>query len=434
MPSSAVRADRSEAKLLRYVWTALVALFALPALAFTMYRALRQTGRPDATLVRFGFVARRHDRPLWFHAASVGEVQALLPLVRALRQADPELPLQFTTFTAAGAARLRAALGADTAVAPIPLDLPPCARAFVARLQPRALCVIETELWPNLLLECTAAGVPFVFVSARLTERAAGRLDFFQPFLAWALGPARAVLTQSGADALRLRALGAPGARTRIVGNVKWDLAFDPGVVLAGHALKREVLGDRPALVAGSTREGEEPLVLEAFATLRAGDPTLALVLAPRHPERADAVAAACAAAGMPCVRRSSGAPLAGASVLLLDTLGELDRWYAAGEVAFVGGSLKPFGGHNLLEPAALGLPVLAGPHQQNAPEVAARLEEAGGLRIVRDAAELASAAGALLADPGESAAMGGRARGAVHANRGALEHCLREIQLLVSA
>lgn len=432
MPSSGVRADSSEARLLRVVWTALVALLALPALSWTMLRALRQTGRPDPTASRLGFVARRHDRPLWFHAASVGEVQALLPLVRALRQAEPDLPLQFTTFTAAGAARLRAALGADIAVAPVPLDLPPCARAFVARLRPRALVVIETELWPNLLLECTAAGVPFAFVSARLTERAAGRLDFFQPFIAWALGPARAVLTQSGADALRLRALGAPGARTRIVGNVKWDLALDPAVALAGHALKRDVLGDRPALVAGSTREGEEALVLEAFAALRAHDPTLALVLAPRHPERADAVAATCAAARLACVRRSSGTPLAEASVLLLDTLGELDRWYAAGEVAFVGGSLKPFGGHNLLEPAALGLPVLAGPHQDNAPEVAARLAEAGGLRIVHDARELAAVAGALLADPGESAAMGGRARGAVHANRGALEHCLREIQALV--
>lgn len=433
MPSSAVRADRSEARLLRFVWIGLTTLFALPALALLMLRALRQTGSMDPTHARFGFVPRRHDRPLWFHAASVGEVQALLPLVRALRQAEPELPLQFTTFTAAGAARLRAALGPDTAVAPVPLDLPVCARAFVARVRPRALCVIETELWPILLLECTAAGVPFAFVSARVTERAAGRLDFFQPFLAWALGPARAVLTQTGADALRLRALGAPGARTRIVGNVKWDLAIDAAVPAAGNAFKREVLGGRPALVAGSTREGEEALVLEAFAKLRAADPTLALVLAPRHPERADAVAAACAAAGLGCVRRSKGAPLGDGAVLLLDTLGELDRWYAAGEVAFVGGSLKPFGGHNLLEPAALGLPVLAGPHQENAPEVAARLVEAGGLRIVKDATELATAAGALLADPGESAAMGGRARGAVHANRGALEHCLREILGLVT-
>jgi 3-deoxy-D-manno-octulosonic-acid transferase len=432
MPSSDVRADRSEARLLRAVWTALVALLALPLLLWMALRALRQTGRPDATLDRLGLVARRHDRPLWFHAASVGEVQALLPLVRALRQAFPELPLQFTTFTAAGAARLRAALGAEAAVAAVPLDLPITARSFLARIRPRALVVIETELWPNLLLECTAAGLPFAFVSARLGERAAERLDFFQPFIAWALGPAHAVLAQSGADALRLRELGAPGARTRIVGNVKWDLAIDAAVPLAGLTLKREVLGGRAALVAGSTRDGEEPLVLEAFAALRATDPNLALVLAPRHPERADAVAADCAAAALECVRRSSGAVLGSAPVLLLDTLGELDRWYAAGEVAFVGGSLKPFGGHNLLEPAALGLPVLAGPHQDNAPEVAARLEEAGGLRIVRDATELAAAAGALLADPGESAAMGGRARGAVHANRGALEHCLREIQALV--
>lgn len=416
------------------MWTALTAVSALPALAWLMVRALRQTGRPDLSAARLGFVPRRDDRPLWFHAASVGEVQALLPLVKALAQAEPELPLQFTTFTAAGGQRLRAALGGDAAISVVPLDLPPCARAFVARLRPRALVVIETELWPNLLLECTAAGVPFAFVSARLSERSAERLDFFQPFLAWALGPARAVLTQSGADALRLRALGAPGARTRIVGNVKWDLALEPAIADAGLAFKREVLGGRPALVAGSTRDGEEPLVLEAFAKLRAADPQLALVLAPRHPERADAVAAACGAARLECVRRSSGTRLGDAPVLILDTLGELGRWYAAGEVAFVGGSLLPYGGHNLLEPAALGLPVLAGPHQENAPEVAARLAEAGGLKVVKDPTELAAAAGALLADPGESAAMGGRARSAVHANRGALEHCLREIQALVSA
>jgi len=420
MPSSA-----AELRLLRLVWTTALVVLTPVALLWLAWRAWRQTGAGDATRERLGSIAPRGDRPLWFHAASVGEVNALLPILRALDARSPGLPVHVTTFTATGARRAREALGDRATVGAVPLDLPWCARRFVAALAPRALCVIETELWPNLLEACARAEVPFALVSARLTERAAKRLDLFQPVFEAALAPAVAVGVQSGADALRFRTLGAPGARTRIVGNVKWDLITDPSLLERGVELKRDLLGGRPVLCAGSTRDGEEALLLQAFAVLRGRHPTLALVLAPRHPERADAVVAAVAAAGMTCVRRSSGAPLGAAEVLVVDGLGELMPFYAAADVAFVGGSLLPFGGHNLLEPAALGLPVLAGPHQDNAPDVAERLLDAGGLRLVRGADELAAAADALLADPGSRATMGGRARGAVHANKGALEACL---------
>jgi len=427
MPSSA-----AELRLFKVVWTTGVALLAPLALAWLAIRALRQTGIADATRARLGAVPRRDDRPLWFHAASVGEVQALVPLVRALERQHPALPVLVTTFTATGGERACAAFGGRATVTRVPLDLPWCARAFLARTRPRALIVVEAEFLPNLLLECARAAVPFAWVSARLTERTAGRLAPFEPLFAAALAPAAAIGAQSGADALRLRALGAPGARTRIVGNVKWDLAADTELAARGATLRRELLGGRPTLVAGSTRDGEEEVLLRAAAAIRQRVPELALVLVPRHPERNAAVAAACAAAGASCVLRSSDQPLGAAEVLIVDRLGELMDLYAAADVAFVGGSLAPFGGHNLLEPAALGVPVLAGPHQDNAPDVAERLVAAGGLRLVADDAALAEAAVALFSDPGARATMGGRARGAVHANRGALEHCLALIEPLV--
>lgn len=423
MPSSA-----AEPRLLRWLWTAAVLLLAPLALAWLAVRAWRQTGAGDLTGERLGGVAPRADRPLWFHAASVGEVNALLPLLRALDQRQPGVPIHVTTFTAAGARRAREALGARATVGAIPLDLPWCARRTLAALRPRALCVVETELWPNLLLECARAGVPFAFVSARATGRAVRRVGPFRPLFAAALAPVAAVGAQGEDDAARFRALGAPTTAVRVVGNLKWDLAVEPGLVERGAAFKRDLLGGRPVLCAGSTREGEDALLVAAFARLRERHPALAMVLAPRHPERAAAAVAAAAAAGLACVRRSSGAPLGDAAVLVVDGLGELAAFYAAADVAFVGGSLKPFGGHNLLEPAALGVPVVAGPHQSNAPEVADRLVAAGGLTLVHDAAGLATAVAGLLDDPARRMAQGAAARAAIDANRGALARALEVV------
>jgi 3-deoxy-D-manno-octulosonic-acid transferase len=419
-----MQSSGAEPRLPRAAWTVAVLLLAPFALAWLAFRAWRQTGAGDHTRQRLGAAPRRGDRPLWLHAASVGEVQALEPLLRALRGGHPDLPILVTTFTAAGAAQARAAFGPGVSVLPVPLDLPWCARAFLARTAPRALVIIETEIWPNLLLESHAAGVPVAMVSARATARAARRSRPFRALFGAALAPLRAVLAQSADDAARLQALGAPAARTRVVGNVKWDLAVDAGWRAAGARFRAEVLGGREALVAGSTREGEEEVVLEAFAALRVAHPTLALVLAPRHPERGAAVAALVGAQGLASARRSAGAALGDADVLVLDTLGELRAAYGAATLAFVGGSLKPFGGHNLLEPAALGLPVIAGPHQDNAPDVARALAEAGGLTLVSDAAQLAEVARSLLADPARRRAQGERAAAALAANRGALDAC----------
>lgn len=407
----------------------------LTPLAFTglWWRARRQTGAGAGLGLRLGRVPVRSDRPLWLHAASVGEVQALAPLLRALRSQAPDLPLLVTTFTAAGAARARA-LDPALAVLPLPWDLRPCVGAFLARVAPRALLVMEAELWPNLLHGCVASGVPFAFVSARLSERSLARAARVGSLLREPLGAVHTVLAQSRADGARWAALGVPESRIRVAGNIKWDIALAPAVEADASGLRASLFGRRPVLVAGSTREGEEPLVLDALAMLRTAHPDLALVLAPRHPERATAVEALCRARDLAVVRRSAAAPLGDGDVLLVDGLGELANFYALADVVFVGGSLTRHGGHNLLEPAALARAVLTGPHHDTAPEVLASLRAREAVVVVADAQGLARAAGRLLDDVVQRRALGDRARAAVLENRGALQAALALVAGLVSA
>jgi 3-deoxy-D-manno-octulosonic-acid transferase len=408
----------------RLLYTLALLLLAPIALVALEWRARRQTGVGGGWRARLGVVPVRDDAPLWLHAASVGEVQSLVPLAKSLRRARPHLPLVVTTFTAAGAARARAALGEGIAVWPLPYDVPWSVAAFLRRVRPRGLVVVETELWPNLLAALAERRLPFAVVSARVSERALTRYLGLGALLRRPLQSVGAVLAQSQADAARFQALGVPGAKVSVAGNLKWDLELPPALEADGAELRASLLAGRPLLVAGSTREGEEELVLRAFAAARRSHPSLALVLAPRHPERAPAVEALCEQAGFATVRRSSRRALGEADVLLVDGIGELTLFYAAADVAFVGGSLVPVGGHNLLEPAALGRAVLTGPHHENAPEIVASLRASDAVRVVADATEFAAACDALLRDPSARRALGARARQAVLANRGALAAC----------
>jgi 3-deoxy-D-manno-octulosonic-acid transferase len=404
----------------------LLLLLLAPLVALGLeWRARRQTGHGDPWAQRAGAVPRRTDRPLWLHAASVGEVQAALPLIRALQRAEPDLPLVITTFTAAGAARAQQALGDAVSVLPLPYDSSPCVAQFLTRTAPRALLIIETELWPNLLRACAARGIPVGLVSARLSEQTLGRYLRLGSLWGAGLTGLRGVLAQSQADAARYTALGVPAAQVRVLGNMKWDLDLRPELESEAAALRASLMPDRSVLVAGSTREGEEPLVLAAFRALRVDHPRLALVLAPRHPERANAVESECRAQGFAVVRRSSGAALGAADVLLVDGLGELLKFYALADLVFVGGSLRPHGGHNLLEPAALGRAMLTGPHHASAPAVLETLQRRDALRVVKDAAEFAAVAAPLLADASRRQALGDRAREVVAENRGALAAAL---------
>jgi 3-deoxy-D-manno-octulosonic-acid transferase len=292
---------------------------------------------------------------------------------------------------------------------------------------------METELWPNLLHECGRRGVPVVFASARLAAKSVPRYRRFGTLFSAALRNAW-VAAQTAADAERFIALGADPSHTQVVGNLKFDMRLGEAVAEEGRELRRRYLGARPVWTAGSTHEGEEDLALDAHTVLERTVRGALLVLAPRHPQRFEGVAALLERRGLVFDRRSrSQAVRSAAQVLLLDTMGELTAFYAASDAAFVGGSLVPVGGHNLLEPAALGVPVITGPHTQNGPEIARLLIEAGGALEVVDGAALADAATRLLADPALRARMGERARRFVEAHRGSLARLLALIEPLLA-
>jgi 3-deoxy-D-manno-octulosonic-acid transferase len=368
---------------------------------------------------------------------SLGEVSAAAALVRALRERHPGIPLVLSTATHTGRAQAAALFGTDVEVRFLPYDTLGSVRRFLARVRPRVAIIMETELWPNLLHECARLGVPVLFASARLAARSVPRYRRFGTLFSAGVRNAW-VAAQSDADAERFVAIGADRARTHVVGNVKFDMQLGEAAAEKGRDLRRCYLGVRPIWTAGSTHDGEEELVLDAHTALRGSTPNspgaeALLVLVPRHPERFESVASLLARRGMVFDRRSGVAAVrAAAQVLLVDRMGELTAFYAASDAAFVGGSLVPVGGHNLLEPAALGVPVITGPFTANSPEIARRLIEAGGAVEAADGAALGVVVTRLMADPALRARMGESARSFVEAHRGSLARLLVLIEPLL--
>lgn len=393
------------------------------ALLYLFWRGRRDPAYREGLGQRLGHLpAEIPERPLWLHAASVGEVQAAVGLIRALAERGP---LFVTTNTPTGRETLRQRCGDDIAHAYLPLDTPGATARFLDRLRPRAAILVELELWPNLLHGLAARQVPVALVNARLSARSLARYRRLGGLLREVCAGLAAVGAQTPEDAERLAALGVPGARITVTGNLKFDQAPDAAQVAAGERL-REAIGSRPVWVAASVREGEEAAVLEAHRAVRARLPEALLVAVPRHPERFEPLARRIAEAGLRCARRSAGAvPAADDAVLLGDTMGELPVFLAAGDVVFVGGSLVPVGGHNPLEPAALGRPVLMGPEVVNVRAIDALLGEAGGRTRVTDAASLAEAVADLLAAPDRRREMGAAAAAVVAAHRGATARTL---------
>lgn len=425
---------------MRRLYTLLLYL-ALPiASLIILWRGLRRREYWRGGAARFGFGSQRAGGGVWVHAVSVGEVQAAAILIAALRERAPALEITLTAATPTGCARARSLLpGLEVRYAPY--DLPGSVRRCLSRLRPRLLVLIESELWPNLLEQSRRAGIPTLIASARISARSA-RIYQRLPGL---MGPALAanvwVAAQTSADAGRFAALGVAASRLTLLGNIKFDRTLPDDIYERGILLRSLFAGLRPVWVAGSTHAGEEPIVLQAHRLLRASEPRALLILAPRHPPRFDAVAAAVAEQGFRCLRRSrlgtdaSGDALFDSSyeVLLLDTLGELLEFYAAADAAFVGGSLVRVGGHNLIEPASLGLPVISGPAQFNSPDVARALAQQGGLITVHDAQELSGALARLLRDPDARARRADAARAVVDSHRGAVARLLRLIDTLLT-
>lgn len=398
-------------------------------LAALLWRGRHERGIWRGFDERFGFGAPLAS-PVWLHAASVGEVQAAAILVAALRRRDAQLPLLVTATTAAGLARARALFETSGIVVRYaPLDLPGAVRRFVQRVRPPLAIILETEIWPNLFAACALAQVPLVLASARLSERSARRYRWLGSALRRAVAAIVQVAAQTPADARRFAQLGVPPTRISVTGNLKADMTVPASVPANGLQLRAQLAPQRPVWVAGSTHDLEEQQVLDAHRAVRKAHPEALLVLVPRHPRRFEAVAAWLRLEQVAFARQSRADPVTDATqVLLVDAMGMLLDFYAAGDVAFVGGSLVRVGGHNLLEPAALGRPILTGPGHANAREILQLLLVAQGARVVHDAAQLGSAVSELLSNADLRQRMGANALQVVAHGRGS---CARLMALL---
>lgn len=385
---------------------------------------------------RFGFVPRLapNARRVWVHAVSVGEVQAALPLIQSLRERLPEIEVVITTTTPTGADAARRGLGKDIRHFYVPYDLPGAVRRFLSRVDPALAIMMETELWPNLCLACSRAGIPLMIANARLSQRSAEGYRRFARLTRGMMAEISAFAAQSRADAERFELLGADPARISVTGSVKFDIRLPASISEQAQALRRRLGVNRPVWIAASTHEGEEEAVIEAHRGVVAKRPDAALVLVPRHPPRAGKVAELCQKQGFAVVIRSQDRYLYGEpQIFLVDTMGELPLFYSAADVAFVGGSLVPKGGHNILEPGGLGLPVITGPFMFNFAQISDLMVEVGAAWVVRNAAELAAKVTELLGDAECRHAAGDSARRVVEANRGAVNRVLEIALSLLS-
>ena len=377
---------------------------------------------------------------IWLHCASVGEVRAARPLIEGLLARYPVHSLLITTMTATGAQQSQTLISEQTPSDQarlthrfLPLDFPGAARRFVRSVQPELAILFETELWPNLIHACRQQGVPVAVVNGRLSPRAFKRYQRLRPLMASTLAEISWLAAKSSADADRFNDLGCSTEITRIVGSLKFEMASQNKAQGEGEHLLQK-WEERPVWVAGSTREGEEALLLNAHRQLLQKYPDALLVLVPRHPQRFDDVARLCLTGDWTLSRRSQKQPVTKQTQIYLgDTLGELAMLYAAGHVAFVGGSLVPLGGHNVLEPASLGRPVLSGPSIENFDDVAEPLQAAGTLTLVDSPEALADAVADYFANP-ERAQQAGRAgRAVIETQKGALARTLTGLALLLS-
>jgi len=409
-------------------------------LARLWWRGRKEPGYRQDIGQRFGCYRREAPgrvKTIWLHAVSVGETRAVEPLVRALRQRYPDHRLLITHMTATGRQAARQLYGTlpDVEFAWLPYDYPSAMRRFLARFRPALAVIMETEIWPNLLSECKRAGVPVVLANARLSETSARNYRKLGALAGRALGDFSAIAAQTEGDARRLMELGADESKVSITGNLKFDVALPAAPSGAGL---RKIIGERPILLAASTREGEEVLVLDAMAKHPLPPNTLLLVV-PRHPQRFDQVARLLEQRGLRYSRRSA-LPEASAelpmdvSVLLGDSMGEMPNYYSAADCAYIGGSLLPFGGQNLIEACALGVPVLIGPHTFNFAEAAEKAVNTGAALRVENADEMLLRAVELLNDESRRKKMREAGLAFVQVHRGATVRTLAIcVQLLAS-
>ncbi|NNC77943.1 MAG: 3-deoxy-D-manno-octulosonic acid transferase [Woeseiaceae bacterium] len=418
---------------MRFLYNLTTYLLLLPFAIYWIVRvSFNENYRPKLGQ-RFGFGYPKFEECIWIHAVSVGEVVAAAPLIRALLRDYPQSKLLVSTVTPTGAARVRSLFGDRVEHCYIPFEAPFSINRFYRAVRPVIALIMETEIWPNLYRGCGIRGIPLVLVSARISPRSVGSYRRLLPLFRETLSHGIVIAAQSAADAERFLSLAANPERTRVTGNIKFDIELPHDLAERGAALRADVFGDRPVWIAASTHDREEEMVLDAHEKLRESIPDLLLVLVPRHPERFSVVREIMQKRQTKFVARTDGMRCtAETSVFLGDTMGEVTLFYSASDVAFVGGSLVPIGGHNLLEPAAVGVPIVTGPHVFNAQETADYLKSANACRILHDENELALAIRELLENPQLAESFTVNGRQILEENRGALARLLGLIRPLI--
>jgi 3-deoxy-D-manno-octulosonic-acid transferase len=401
------------------------------ALPFALLRLLWRSRRLPAYRQRWGerlgyYQPGSLRAGVWVHAVSVGEVQAAQPLIRHLLDRYPDQGVMVTTTTPTGSARLKALFGERVHHVYAPYDLKPAVERFLDAVTPRLVLIMETEVWPNILAACERRAIPVILANARLSQRSAlgyARLGGFTraTFSRFAL-----IAAQAQTDAARFVELGAPPKRVKVTGSIKFDLHLPASLREQAEVMRRLWGSERPVWVAASTHEGEEERLLAVHRQVRAALPDALLVLVPRHPDRFERVAALVSREGLTLARRSTGDPCAAdTAVFLGDTMGELQVFVAAADIAFFGGSLVKIGGHNLLEAAAVGVPSIIGPHSFNFATITRLMVEEGAAVQVADGVGLARQLRAWLGDAAERARVGENALRVMAENRGALPRLL---------
>jgi len=383
---------------------------------------------------RFGFFeAPGFSGSLWVHAVSVGEVNAAEPLIKALQRDYPNAPVVITTVTPTGTARVHQLFGDSVFHVYLPYDLPFSVNRFLRRVRPRLALIVETEIWPNLYMACHRRGIPLMIVNARLSDRSLRGYKPLRSLVRSSLRCVQQIAAQSRTDAARYRLLGADPRQVVVSGNMKFDMPIPQGAASDGAAMREHWGAQRPVWMAASTHEGEELALLQAHVQVLKQLPDALLLLAPRHPERFRMVEQSVRSMGFSAASYSvDGLPLPMHQVFVIDAMGRLMPFFAASEVAFVGGSLVPIGGHNVLEPAALSIPVLVGPHTFNFDEITTSLIRQGGAERVASAESLGSDVLALLGDPVKRERMGQAAQQVFDRERGAVHRIMRMIDTLL--
>ncbi len=419
---------------MRGFYSFLIALSTPFVLLYFALRGVRDHAYLDRWSERFGFFPGPVKKGgILVHAASVGEFNAASPLIKSLLKTRADLPVIVTTLTPTGSERVKRELGSKVLHAYIPIDLNSAVRRFLKRLQPSVIIVMETEIWPNLYLQAQDLNIPLVMANARLSERSVRRFKYMSGLIEKIMQSVTWIGAQSTGDANRLVECGAHQQRVDMTGNLKFDLKIPASLDEKGAALRARWNGARPVLVAGSTHEADENVVIPAFVGLLENLPDALLILVPRYPERFTRAAQLAKSAGLNTELHSQGeACSTDAQCFVIDTIGELMTYYACGDLAYVGGSMGDQGGHNPLEPAALGKPVLLGPNMENAKEIATQLLKCNAARAVTNQQDFREAAETILNDGALRDSMGQAGRDLVKRNKGALDLTLAAVRKLL--